>query len=649
LNFVWVETIKEGCAKARWTVADVRGKETRDDVFSPTPSLLANRLFDVRALLRKENCVSADVVSAFPHAEEKEDVWVRAPPEFSDKVREEILAGVRTDIGIAELDAGIYIKLTANVYGRRTAGAAWRQLFEDTVCGIPGYNFVRCPHEPCAYIDYKKGVLLIHHVDDIRVTGKDQDLKFIMAHLAVKFWLKVGEIEKPGSEMKYLNRVKIRSEDSMVTIPDAKLIEDIIRLLGLETGRTSPIPGKKLSKDEADLVLLEGLDIKLYQQCVGKAIYLSMDRADIQYPTKELARRMSAPRLADMANLKVLGRYLKGTKGYAQCIKVCKGPVILDAVSDSDWKGCHETARSTSGFVIKVAGATVLTGSSTQPGLPALSSGEAELRATSKLAQEARAVQHMCDEFGIVLDDVPHLWTDSSAGRQASMRLGPGRMKHMEAADMFVQQLTSTGQMKSSKCAGVDNFADPLTKHIPRDILEKHKTNMGIIDLSGDLVASIDDNEVERKPWKLSVSRGVSRAQLKVLATLGYITSAAGTAVQVRSRDYEVFEEAVLDGPPWGWIFLWTLLCIYFGYHICEDAIKFKNFACGCLLRKKVAVADVAIQTGDDERPIHLVWTADGGDKYHYSSDCVGLSSANRRICRGLCLKCAAQKRQGMA
>ena len=32
LNFVWVETIKEGCAKAVWTVADVRGKETRDDV-----------------------------------------------------------------------------------------------------------------------------------------------------------------------------------------------------------------------------------------------------------------------------------------------------------------------------------------------------------------------------------------------------------------------------------------------------------------------------------------------------------------------------------------------------------------------------------------------------------------------------------------
>ena len=60
--------------------------------------------------------------------------------------------------------------------------------------------------------------------------------------------VKVGEIEKPGSEMKYLNRRKVRSEDSMVTIPDPGLIDDIIRLLGLETGRTSPVPGKKLSK-----------------------------------------------------------------------------------------------------------------------------------------------------------------------------------------------------------------------------------------------------------------------------------------------------------------------------------------------------------------------------------------------------------------
>jgi hypothetical protein len=224
-------------------------------------------------------------------------------------------------------------------------------------------------------------------------------------------------------------------------------------------------------------------------------------------------------------------------------------------------------------------------------------------------------------------------------------------MKHMEVADMFVQQLTSTGQMKSSKCAGVDNFADPLTKHIPRDILMKHMTNMGIIDLDGDLVASVSEDQSERKPWKLSTSSGVSRAQLKVLATLGYITGAAGTAVQVRSRDYEVIEDSIKESAPWIVIFLWTFLCLYLGLHILSDAVKFKNVVLGCCGRhwRKKLCSEVGVQTGDDERPIHLIWTADGGDQYHYSSDCAGLSNASRRICRGLCLKCAATKRQGMA
>ena len=190
----------------------------------------------------------------------------------------------------------------------------------------------------------------------------------------------------------------------------------------------------------------------------------------------------------------------------------------------------------------------------------------------------------------------------------------------MEAADMFVQQLTSTGQMKSSKCAGVDNFADPLTKHIPRDILMKHMTNMGIIDLDGDLVASVSEEQYERKAWMLSTSSGVSRSQLKVLSTLGYITGAAGTAVQVRSRDYEVIEDSLVRSAPLVGVFFWTFLCLYIGLHLLFDAVKFKNALlvfCRRQWREKM-FSDVGVQTDGDEAPIHLIWTAEGGDRYHY-------------------------------
>ena len=215
---------------------------------------------------------------------------------------------------------------------------------------------------------------------------------------------------------------------------------------------------------------------------------------------------------------------------------------------------------------------------------------------------------------------------------------------------MFVQQLTSTGQMKSSKCVGVDNFADPLTMHIPKDILVKHMTNMGIIDLNGDLVASVSEEHYERKAWKLATSSGGSRSQLKVLATLGYISGVAGTAVQVRSRDYEMVKDNVVIGVPWIGIVFWMLFCLYIGLHLLFDMVKFKNVLLGFCRRqwRRDLFLDVGVQTESDEPPTNFIWTAEGGEKYHYSSDCVGLNNANKKLCRGLCLRCALLRQKSM-
>ena len=81
LGFTWVDMVKEGCAKTRWTVADLKSKGIRNDVFSPTPSSMANGLLEFRAIQRGDPIISAELVSAFPHAAEAEDIYVQAPPE----------------------------------------------------------------------------------------------------------------------------------------------------------------------------------------------------------------------------------------------------------------------------------------------------------------------------------------------------------------------------------------------------------------------------------------------------------------------------------------------------------------------------------------------------------------------------------------
>ena len=58
------------------------------------------------------------------------------------------------------------------------------------------------------------------------------------------------------------------------------------------------------------------------QVLVGSAIYLSQGKYDIKYSVKELAKRIREPRECDVQNLKLLGRYLKGTKEYGHVTKL---------------------------------------------------------------------------------------------------------------------------------------------------------------------------------------------------------------------------------------------------------------------------------------------------------------------------------------
>eukprot|EP00971_Amphidinium_carterae_P348481 6490513-Amphidinium_carterae.1 len=133
----WVDTERKGQMKSRLTVKDlkIKAKRTEDrqkavgtystDDFqqtqSPTPSGLANRLMMWIAVCFDYPMVSLDVCSAFLHAREaSEGICMQPPAEW------EIMF---------DKPAGLYLwELVGNLYGRRTAPAAFRLLFEAIMC-----------------------------------------------------------------------------------------------------------------------------------------------------------------------------------------------------------------------------------------------------------------------------------------------------------------------------------------------------------------------------------------------------------------------------------------------------------------------------------------------------------------------------------
>ena len=139
--------------------------------------------------------------------------------------------------------------------------------------------------------------------------------------------------------------------------------------------------------------LLGDEQARLYRGVAARLNYIAPDRPDIGFAVKESARSMSAPRESDMRKIKKIGRYLRGVPRVVCRFPWQRLPSRLTTFTDSDWAGCHKSARSTSGGVVCL-GEHVIKSYCKQQKVVALSSAEAELYAMVAASAETLAVSH---------------------------------------------------------------------------------------------------------------------------------------------------------------------------------------------------------------------------------------------------------------
>ena len=135
--------------------------------------------------------------------------------------------------------------------------------------------------------------------------------------------------------------------------------------------------------------------------------------------------------------------------------------------------------------MIFLAGTVVESGSHTQQGTPAASSGEAEIRALNECAKTSVFVKNLAEtDFGMSID-TPRIWCDSSAALQAARKMGVGKMRHIDIAHLYVQELVKTKRVIIGKVKGETNPADVMTKHLQTGDEVKAASDMvGIVDLT---------------------------------------------------------------------------------------------------------------------------------------------------------------------
>ena len=191
---------------------------------------------------------------------------------------------------------------------------------------------------------------------------------------------------------------------------DPRHAELVVKHYGLGVGRVTTIAGTKAPKKEEtpedetdeDDILLGPQEAREHRGIAARLNYLTVDRADIQFATKELARTMSAPKRGDVAKAKRIARYLLGRPRAVMNFDWQEEAETLSVYSDSDWAGCVATRKSTSGGVAMIGG-HLLKSYSRQQKTIALSSAEAELYALVAASAEAMGLVAYAKDLGINL------------------------------------------------------------------------------------------------------------------------------------------------------------------------------------------------------------------------------------------------------
>jgi hypothetical protein len=200
-----------------------------------------------------------------------------------------------------------------------------------------------------------------------------------------------------------------------------------------------------------------------------------------------LSRFLQNPGQAHVTACKRAFRYLKGTPKLGLVLGGTESitpTVELLSYSDSDWGGNHDDRRSTTGFVIKLAG-SVVSWSSKRQSAVALSSCEAEYYAISAAVAEIKWIRQFLREVlqhDLLLQD-SQLVTTGLVDNQSAMAISKNdvhhnRTKHIDIRHHFIRDAIAAGTISFQYIPSPDQLADILTKGLGRIAFERIRAQL---------------------------------------------------------------------------------------------------------------------------------------------------------------------------
>ncbi|KAL5621857.1 hypothetical protein BROUX41_000002 [Berkeleyomyces rouxiae] len=472
----WVFKIKtDGRYKARLVARGDMQREGIDygETFASTAHSDSWRILIATATMKGRVLRQFDITAAYLHGIVQEDVYLSAPRELRDYFdRHPQLA---EQFGYKP---GMVIKLNRTLYGLKQSGHEWQKVLKEYLISL---GFKQVPCDPATYRHDGMDVNVCTHIDDCLYDGPDEaTVKRFEAQLLDRFHGQLTEVPK------WLLGIRLAFNPNSVTLDQIHLIDSILEEAGMsacqpiDTPAPLPMsnPWQQRPDDPLD-VAMDKVSASRYRRLVGRLMYVRvMTRPDIAVAVGLLASAFNKPRLSHGKLLSHLLRYMSATKTlritYTAPAKLSKGPIKAYVYSDATWVD-RPDAKSTSGYLIYLAGGPVLWGSKRQTVI-AKSTHEAETVAMSDATSAASYVKAFAAHIGHDIELVGHADNKGAlitANRPDSTSRAS---RHFTADHFYVRDKVADGTISLKYVDTKHQIADALTKPLSAPLVDKYNS-----------------------------------------------------------------------------------------------------------------------------------------------------------------------------
>ncbi|RVW72857.1 Retrovirus-related Pol polyprotein from transposon TNT 1-94 [Vitis vinifera] len=332
-----------------------------------------------------------------------------------------------------------------------------------------------------------KVCFFVLYVDDILLATNDKGL----LHEVKQFLSKNFDMKDMG-EASYVIGIKIHRDrfKGILGLSQETHINKVLERFRMKNCSPSVSPivkGDSFNLNQCPKNDLEREQMKNipYASAVGSLMYAQVcTRPDIAFAVGMLGRYQSNPGIDHWKAAKKVMRYLQGTKDYKLMYRRTSNLEVV-GYSDSDFAGCVDSRKSTSGYIFILAGGAISWRSVKQT-MTATSTMEAEFISCFEATSHGVWLKSFISGLR-VMDSISRplsIYCDNSAAVfMAKNNKSGSRSKHIDIKYLAIRERVKEKKVVIEHISTELMIADPLTKGMPPLKFKDHVVNMGLSSL----------------------------------------------------------------------------------------------------------------------------------------------------------------------